>query len=93
MFGSLKAKLIAFAGGFLVVAGIVLAAFLKGRAGAKKEDAATAQAVHDHEIVRAAEVAQATQDDAAAAVKKVAEKEAAASAPDVKARDDFEGTQ
>ena len=92
MFGGIKAKLVAALGGLLALAAIVAGAWWKGRAGAKKEDAAKAQAVHDHEIVQAAQETQATQDDAEHAAEAVEKKGAAEPPPDVEKRDDFEGT-
>lgn len=93
MFSGLKMKLAAALGGLLALGAIVAGAWWKGRSGAKKQDAAKAQAVHDHEIVQAAAETEATQDDAEHAAAAVEKKAEGAPQPDTKGRTDFEGTQ
>ena len=93
MFAGLWKKLLGALGAVLALGAIVGAAWWKGRSGAKKEDAAKAQAVHDHEVAQSAKETQATQDDAAAAADAVEKKAAAAPPPDTEERDDLEGTE
>ncbi len=85
-------RIAVFGGAILALAGIVLGAFLRGRSGAKKEDAAKAQAVRDREVVQTAEMERQTQDDAVAAVAAVDARQKKQAAPDTDQREDLNDT-
>ena len=90
MFARLGAKMLAAVGAVLALVALIGAAWWRGHSSAAKSDAAKAQAVHDHEMVQAAQDARQTVVAAQAGEDAAIADAHAAPAPDADARTDFE---